>query len=225
MTDTKDVGQSAGFQLVPASRFLIFAVVAGLGCYLDLLSKRLVFQWRGMPGELPIWWLWQEKIGIETSLNTGALFGLGQNKVLFFAIFSFIALFGILAWFALAGGGRDLFLTLVLACVTGGILGNLYDRLGLWEPSFAVPENRQLAEEMARGGEFEYSRNAVRDWIRLSYGRFVWPNFNVADCLLVCGAVALVWHSFRTQKSGEPNPSPSHDHSTGATSGSGSAGK
>ena len=206
MTDTKEGGEEIALRIVPASRFLIFAVVAGFGCYADLLSKRLVFQWRGMPGELPIWWLLQDLVGIETSLNTGALFGLGQNKVLFFAVFSFIALFGILAWFVFAGGGRDLFLTLILASVTGGILGNLYDRLGLWEPTFAVPANAQLAEEWAERGEFEYSRNAVRDWIRLSYGRFVWPNFNIADCLLVCGAVALVWHSFRGQQASKTTP-------------------
>ena len=27
-------------------------------------------------------------------------------------------------------------------------------------------------------------------------GYLPWPNFNVADSLLVCGAAALVWHAF-----------------------------
>ncbi len=197
MIDTKDASDRFSVQVVPANRLLLFAVVSGAGCFLDLISKHLVFQWRGMPGELPIWWLSPNLVGIETSLNTGALFGLGQNKVMFFAVFSFVALFGLLIWLVWGGGGRDLFLTLVLACVTGGILGNLYDRLGLWEPTFAVPANQQIAEELSERGEFEYSRNAVRDWISLSYGSFVWPNFNIGDCLLVCGAVALVWHSFQ----------------------------
>jgi signal peptidase II len=38
--------------------------------------------------------------------------------------------------------------------------------------------------------------NAVRDWILLRYGAFTWPNFNIADSLLVCGAGLLLWHSF-----------------------------
>ena len=65
--------------------------------------------------------------------------------------------------------------------MTGGILGNLYDRLGLWTVG---------VENLPR-------IYAVRDWIRISYGNLVWPNFNLADSLLVCGALLLVWHAFR----------------------------
>ena len=39
---------------------------------------------------------------------------------------------------------------------------------------------------------------AVRDWILLQAGNLPlppWPNFNVADSMLVCGAVLLVWHA------------------------------
>ena len=63
-----------------------------------------------------------------------------------------------------------------------GIMGNLYDRLGLW----VVPgrEEERLPE--------------VRDWILLRYGEFSWPNFNVADSLLVSGAILLMWQSLRT---------------------------
>jgi signal peptidase II len=32
----------------------------------------------------------------------------------------------------------------------------------------------------------------VRDWILLRYGNYTWPNFNIADSLLVCGAVMLL---------------------------------
>jgi lipoprotein signal peptidase len=44
---------------------------------------------------------------------------------------------------------------------------------------------------------------AVRDWIRFSYGSFVWPNFNIADSLLVCSAIYLVWYSFRSAPQSE----------------------
>ena len=73
--------------------------------------------------------------------------------------------------------------------MAAGELGNLYDRLGLWEATFTDPTVAALYAD-------EYPRYAVRDWIRLSYDRYVWPNFNIADCLLVVGAVALVWHSY-----------------------------
>ena len=177
---------------VSPGSYLVFALIAGLGCYLDLLSKHWVFQWRGLPGEQPIWWIWNGIVGIETSLNQGALFGLGQGRVFLFALLSVVALLGIIYWFVWAGAGHDRFLTLTLACVSGGILGNLYDRLGLWTAAFdGLPRI-----------------HAVRDWIRLSYGEFVWPNFNLADSLLVCGALLLVWHAFRAPQRRQEDVAP-----------------
>jgi signal peptidase II len=172
---------------VSAGAYATFAWIAASGCLLDLLTKRWVFQWRGLPGQQPVWWIWDGILGIETSLNTGALFGIGQNQVRWFAALSFVALAGILYWFVRVRAGHDRFLTVILGCVTGGILGNLYDRLGLWTVG---------VEGLPR-------IYAVRDWIRVSYGDFVWPNFNLADSLLVCGALLLVWHAFRSP-SGEP---------------------
>ncbi len=166
---------------ISPSRYLVFATIAGAGCLLDLLSKHWVFQWRGLPGQRPIWWVWEGILGIETSLNTGALFGIGQQKVLVFAFLSCVAFVGILVWFIRSQVARDRFLTVTLACVTGGILGNLYDRLGLW----------------SGGSAGEPRIYAVRDWIRISYHGLVWPNFNLADSLLVCGAILLVWHALR----------------------------
>jgi signal peptidase II len=181
---------------VPASRYLIFALIAAAGCWLDLLTKRFVFAWRGMPGTQPIWWVWEGYIGIEPSLNTGALFGLGRDRVLWLAALSAVALLGLVAWFVYGRVGHDRRLTIVLACITAGILGNLYDRLGLWSLG---PEGRP-------------ELFAVRDWIRFSYGRYVWPNFNVADSLLVCATTYLVWHSFRS-----PTAPPTGEQQTTAT--------
>jgi len=80
-------------------------------------------------------------------------------------------------------------LTIILGCITGGILGNLYDRLGLhglvWDQFHP-----------ARAGESVY---AVRDWILVQWdANWVWPNFNIADALLICGACALLLQSFTT---------------------------
>jgi signal peptidase II len=172
-------------ELVSPGRFLLFSAFAVAGCAVDLLTKHYVFAWRGMPGERPIWWLWEGILGIETSLNTGALFGMGTDKVLWFAALSSIALLGVLGWFVFGGIGRSRSLTIVLGCITAGILGNLYDRLGLW----------------SLGATGRPEIHAVRDWIRISYGAFVWPNFNIADSLLVCSAFWLAWNSFQVADS------------------------
>ena len=73
-----------------------------------------------------------------------------------------------------------------LGCVTGGILGNLYDRLGLWNTAGLLPP----------------FRHGVRDWILFVWAESglaifqPWPNFNIADSLLVTGAIMLVVHAF-----------------------------
>lgn len=166
---------------------MFFALAAG-GCALDLWTKRVIFQWRGLPRFDNVWWIWKDYLGIETALNTGALFGMGKDMVWLFAALSVAATIGILYWLFVAGSARDLLLTITLSLITGGILGNLYDRLGLWGGK--TPD-----------GETIY---AVRDWILISYGGHnlpllgqTWPNFNIADSLLVCGAALLIWHAFR----------------------------
>jgi signal peptidase II len=157
-------------------RCSLFLLIAVGGAAADLWTKSVVFAWRGMPGQQPVYWLLPGYAGIETALNTGALFGLGQDRAWLFSTFSVLALLGILSWLSWTGCSSEIWLLVTMACVTGGIAGNLYDRLGLWHhPPI----------------------HAVRDWIRLSYHHFVWPNFNVADALLVCGAILLVWHSLR----------------------------
>jgi signal peptidase II len=137
-----------------------------------------------------VWWVWEPYFGIETALNTGALFGMGAGKSHFFALLSIVAMLAILGWLFWGGAARDWWLTIALGSVMGGILGNLYDRLGLWGGP-GLP------------GELQ---TAVRDWILIRYGAFTWPNFNVADSLLVCGAAMLLWHAFREQRTPPAEP-------------------
>lgn len=170
-----------------------FAVLAIFGCAADLISKALVFKhpelYRGSE-----WWLWHPHIGIQKSLNEGALFGMGQGKVWLFAVFSFAALAAIPIWLFWFRAANDRWLNTALGCVTGGILGNLYDRLGLpgmtWDQFFPN-----------RTGESVY---AVRDWILFQWNdQWVWPNFNIADMLLVGGACLLMIQAFFFAQSGE----------------------
>ena len=78
-------------------------------------------------------------------------------------------------------------MTIALALVTAGILGNLYDRLGL--PGFVWPRGDP-------GHLPGTPVHAVRDFILVMIGRWPWPTFNLADSSLVCGAGLLVWHAF-----------------------------
>jgi signal peptidase II len=151
--------------------------LAIFGTAADLLSKHWIFAWRGLPGENSPWWLIEGYVGIETAINTGALFGMGAGYGMVFAAMSIIAATAIIVWLFGFKAAQSLWLTIALGMVMGGIFGNLYDRLGMWYSSdMPVP-------------------CGVRDWILLRYGQYTWPNFNIADSLLVCGAIMLAWHS------------------------------
>jgi signal peptidase II len=163
-------------------RGIIFAVIASAGLLADLGTKEWIFRWRGLPGMQPAWRLFEAGglfVGIETSVNNGALFGMGQGWTVAFVSLSIVAAIGIVLWLFLFKAARDWTLTLALALVLGGILGNLHDRLGLWDAH--------------NQGALEYG---VRDWILFRFRGWTWPNFNIADSLLVCGAGWLMWHSF-----------------------------
>lgn len=149
------------------------------GAYLDLHSKHLIFAWRGNPVRDNEWWIIEGFFGIETSLNNGALFGMGQGYQLVFAFTSLIALAGIIFWLFRLGGLADRLLTFALGLVSAGIIGNFVDRVGLDK----LPGTR--AED----------QHAVRDWILFRFGSYTWPNFNLADSFLVVGASLLLVHA------------------------------
>lgn len=105
-------------------------------------------------------------------VNRGALFGIGNsgeglNSV--FAIISILAACFIVFWTSRPAVASDRFLCLALGLILGGTLGNLYDRVVF-------------------GG--------VRDFLHCYYETHIWPDFNIADCCLVCGAGVLLVHSF-----------------------------
>lgn len=175
---------------VPASRYVAFFSLTIGGCLVDLATKSWMFHQLGMPHEQPVWWIIPEVFGFQTSLNHGALFGMGQGLSLVFAGLSVVAAAGILIWLFYFGAARDWLLTVALGLVTAGIFGNLYDRLGLW------------AWEM----DLEIPIFAVRDFILVMIGRWPWPTFNIADSLLVCGAGLLLWHAFTVREEGSDAP-------------------
>ena len=174
----------------------LFWMIGGLVA--DLWSKSAVFAWLGLPGSSPPHWLIEGVFGIQTAVNIGAVFGLGAGQGTFFAVFAIVALVGVMVWMFRFGGIESRLLTHTLGMISAGILGNLYDRLGLWTGPF---------ESNARFDPAWHS--GVRDWIlfRIEGLPFFdpWPNFNLADSMLVVGAGLLMWHSYRAGDPENPN--------------------
>jgi signal peptidase II len=153
----------------------VFLIVALAGLALDLLTKRALFHWPGsrdpivlIPGFLKL----------ESAVNRGGLFGLGQGRVWFFVLFSLAAIAYLLYYLA-RSDPRRLLPNLAVGVLLGGALGNLLDRLAL---------------------------GYVRDFIAMHYRRWQWPNYNVADILICLGIGLLLLEIIiaRPEKEGEP---------------------
>lgn len=175
---------------IPLNRYVVFGLLALGGCALDLASKSWIFNRLGMPGSQPPWWLIPGAFCLETSLNEGALFGVGQGRAWLFAALSVVAIVTILGWLFVGKAARSLTLTIALGSISAGILGNLYDRWGLpglrWNAAYTghLPGDPVFA---------------VRDWLHVQVDAigFDFAVFNLADSMLVCGVALFVWHTFR----------------------------
>lgn len=167
----------------------------------------MVFAWLGLPEDPAknTHWLWENCFGFQIMINEGALFGLGQGWGWLFITLSIVAAVGIPIWLFYYRAAKDWLLTIALAGVMGGIFGNLFDRFGLHHEVWPSDKFNSAGERIHAAGERIYG---VRDWILINYGGYdlpllgnAWPNFNIADCLLVCGAMLLAWHAFRYRDS------------------------
>lgn len=103
--------------------------------------------------------------------NTGAAWGLFHGKSFLLALFSILALF-LLYLFKNALGLRNLHAQLSLGLVTGGILGNLYDRLVF---------------------------NHVVDFLDFHLIVYRWPAFNIADSCILIGVTIFIWLSLKEE--------------------------
>ena len=90
----------------------------------------------------------------------------------------------------------DRWLLVALALITGGIIGNLYDRVGLPGLTWHAPLERQGEAVLA-----------VRDWIHFKLeGIIDWPIFNLADSWLVIGAGLMLLLSLRPEPAIDGKP-------------------
>ncbi len=176
---------------VPANRFVCFFALSIAGLSWDLYSKHAVFRDLGYPHHSSDWsydWFggWMT-FRLFTSFNPGALWGIGQGYTWAFAALSVVAVIGVVYWLFIARAASSLWLTISLAFIMAGTLGNLYDRVTFH-------------------GFVDASGNpqpAVRDFLLFTFGEFHWPVFNFADMFLVTGAIMLVVHSFRIEETAE----------------------
>lgn len=104
--------------------------------------------------------------------NTGAAWSLFAGQGVFLALLKVITLAAIFIW-RKALGLRDRMAQVCFGLLTGGIAGNLVDRL---------------------------AHGHVVDFIDLHFGSYVYPTFNVADSGICVGVLLYIWHSFREQK-------------------------
>jgi len=176
---------------VPHHRYALFGAIVAAGLVLDLGSKHWVFAELGCPGQAG----WQWRLGdvvrftLHTNFNRGALWGFGQGWTGAFAGLSIAAVVGILYFLFRLKYARSKWLTVALAFVMAGALGNLYDRLGMhgWRDATGQPIY------------------AVRDFLYFRFFEsFDWAIFNFADSMLVTGAIMLVIHSFCFTAAADP---------------------
>ena len=160
---------------IPRGRVVLFWVIALLGAGFDLGSKAYVFRWLGEPGDRLPYTVVPNILELQTNYNRGALWGF-MHKVphssLIFAMLSIIAAIGIVIWLFRLRAAVDRGLTIALALIMAGALGNCYDRLVLGQ---------------------------VRDFVHFYVDavNFNCAIFNFADNFLVIGAVVLVLLALR----------------------------
>jgi lipoprotein signal peptidase len=97
----------------------LFVAVTALAAAADLVSKEWVFSALGMPGESPPVVFVPGIFVIETNLNEGALFGMGQGMGAVFATVSVAAIAGIIGLVSRPSTRADRWLLIALGLVVG----------------------------------------------------------------------------------------------------------
>ncbi|MSR57347.1 MAG: signal peptidase II [Planctomycetaceae bacterium] len=185
---------------VPQNRYWCFGLLAASALAWDLISKAWVFAELGYPKRVSDWsysmpLLWgQFSMQLTTWFNQGALFGIGQGLGWLFAVLSIGAAAGIVYCLFIRGQATSWWLTVTLALILAGALGNLYDRLylhGCVDPASGKPlpgvRDFLQCDIPLVGYEWPFHFYLIE--------RFNWPVFNFADMYLVVGAIMLTLYS------------------------------
>ena len=180
----KTTADDGSNQPIPRGRSFLFWAIALAGAAFDLSTKAYFFRKLGEPYRREPLTILRNVLELQTSYNTGALWGFMRsvpNSSLIFAGLSILAAVGICYWLFALGAAADRRLTMALGLIMAGALGNCYDRLALGH---------------------------VRDFVHLHIDaiRFDCAIFNFADNMLVLGAVALVLLALRPDADREVKP-------------------
>jgi len=148
--------------------YSLYLMLAAVIIILDQLSKFWVLQNLDLHQSFPI----LPVFSIVHARNYGAAFGIlndaGGWQTLFFSVVALGVSIVLLIWLKRVAA-TDRQLSLTLALVLGGAIGNLIDRL-----------------------QFDY----VVDFLLLHYQGWQFPAFNIADSAITVGAILLLMDSF-----------------------------
>lgn len=148
--------------------FVLYLSLAAVVIFLDQLSKYWILQNLELHRSIPV----GSVFSIVHTRNYGAAFGFLNNaggwQTIFFAVVALGVSAVLLVWLRrIAATERQL--SLALALVLGGAIGNLLDRL-------------------------QY--NYVIDFLLLHYHNWFFPAFNIADSAITVGAILLLMDGF-----------------------------
>jgi len=147
---------------------LIFWPLAAAGILLDLWTKKAVFEW--LESSQQAYSVINGYVELVRALNDGAAWGLFSGSTFFLSAISFFALGAVLVVFFFSARQPRL-VHIALGFFAAGVSGNLFDRI--------------------------FNDGLVRDFIDVSYGKYHWPAFNLADSFLCVGVgllmVSMIW--------------------------------
>ena len=155
---------------------LLAVVVMGIGLVADLVTKAHFAKLLQMdpttdgPYRPPIDVI-PGFFALEGTYNKGVTFGAFPGETTAILVFTVLATIGLTVWL-LVTRRRSVLLHVALGMVLAGALGNLYDR---------------------------FHWHKVRDFFLIYIGElpapsWKWPNFNVADALIVVGVILILFH-------------------------------
>ena len=199
-TTTKKTQPATASAVLPwLTATLLFWPVTVAGAALDLWSKWVVFKW--LPTLTPdryvvingqtvpefrytlidgfLWFIMRE--------NDGAAFSLFRGQRFFLVAISIIA-FGVVIYLFFSRKMHSRLMLFALGCMTGGIIGNLYDRA--------------------------FNEGRVRDFIDVLIPviDYPWPTFNVADSMLCIGVGLLIISNLKTPACQTHDPLQKEEH-------------
>jgi len=159
-------------------RWVLFWSIAAIGALFDLVTKSIIFSNVSASPAQPVT-IVPNILELQTSRNTGALWGFGATlpkSSMIFAALSVIAAIVICYYLFVLGASSSRVLTVALGLIMAGAMGNCYDRLA-----------------------FGY----VRDFVHFHVDAigFDCAIFNFADNMLIAGAITLVLFALRPEKS------------------------